>query len=115
MAMAREQGALFWQLRGAVSLARLKLRQHRATEARMVLAPICELANCRGRVVPCSDGVSCLHVADELRHGQCGIHILKGAFVLRLARRRGEPAHRGAIKRVGQADAAHPGRLKLRD
>ena len=39
---AAEQEALFWQLRIAVSLARLKLRQHRPIEARTILAPICE-------------------------------------------------------------------------
>ena len=40
--LAGEQAALFWQLRAAVSLARLKVRQHRAIEARPILAPICE-------------------------------------------------------------------------
>jgi hypothetical protein len=40
--LAGEQAALFWQLRAAVSLARLKVRQHRAIEARTILAPICE-------------------------------------------------------------------------
>jgi predicted ATPase/DNA-binding winged helix-turn-helix (wHTH) protein len=39
---AAEQEALFWQLRTAVSLARLRLRQHRPIEARATLAPICE-------------------------------------------------------------------------
>lgn len=42
MEMAGEQAALFWQLRVAVSLARLKIRQHRAIEARTILAPVCE-------------------------------------------------------------------------
>jgi hypothetical protein len=40
--LAGEQAALFWQLRAAVSLARLKVRQHRPIEARTILAPICE-------------------------------------------------------------------------
>jgi predicted ATPase len=40
--LAGEQAALFWQLRAAASLARLKVRQHRAIEARTILAPICE-------------------------------------------------------------------------
>ena len=40
--LAGEQAALFWQLRAAVSLARLKLRQHQPIEARAILAPICE-------------------------------------------------------------------------
>lgn len=39
---AGEQEALFWQLRTAVSLARLKMRQQRTIEARTILAPICE-------------------------------------------------------------------------
>jgi predicted ATPase/DNA-binding winged helix-turn-helix (wHTH) protein len=39
--LAEEQAALFWQLRVAVSHARLKVRQHRAIEARTILAPIC--------------------------------------------------------------------------
>src|SRR6185436_13594109 len=40
--LARKQAALFWQLRAAVSLARLKMRQQRTIEARTILAPICE-------------------------------------------------------------------------
>jgi predicted ATPase/DNA-binding winged helix-turn-helix (wHTH) protein len=36
---ARHQGALFWELRGAMSLARLKLAQRRADQARQSLAP----------------------------------------------------------------------------
>ena len=40
--LAGEQAALFWQLRAAVSLARLKVRQDRPIEARTILAPICE-------------------------------------------------------------------------
>jgi predicted ATPase/DNA-binding winged helix-turn-helix (wHTH) protein len=40
--LAGEQAALFWQLRAAASLARLKVRQHREIEARTILAPICE-------------------------------------------------------------------------
>ncbi len=38
--MAREQGALFWELRIALSLARLKLAQGRHAEARDVLQPV---------------------------------------------------------------------------
>lgn len=40
--LAGEQAALFWQLRAALGLARLKVRQHRPIEARSILAPICE-------------------------------------------------------------------------
>ena len=40
LAFAREQGALSWELRTAVSLARLKVRQGRRTEAREILAPV---------------------------------------------------------------------------
>jgi predicted ATPase len=36
---ARRQGALFWELRGATSLARLRLTQQRAEEARQILTP----------------------------------------------------------------------------
>jgi predicted ATPase len=38
--MAREQGALFWELRVALSLARLRVSQHRRNEARQILAPV---------------------------------------------------------------------------
>jgi predicted ATPase/DNA-binding winged helix-turn-helix (wHTH) protein len=38
---ARQQGALFWELRSALSLARLRLTQDRADQARQILAPIC--------------------------------------------------------------------------
>jgi len=37
---ARQQGALFWELRGALSLARLRLTQDRPDDARHILAPI---------------------------------------------------------------------------
>jgi predicted ATPase len=39
--LARKQAALFWELRAAVSLARLKIQQFRQAEARYVLAPMC--------------------------------------------------------------------------
>jgi len=38
--LAREQGALFWELRIALSLARLRVTQGRNSEARQVLAPV---------------------------------------------------------------------------
>jgi predicted ATPase len=38
--VAREQGALFWELRGALSLARLRIRQDRQNAARDILAPV---------------------------------------------------------------------------
>src|SRR5258706_1836046 len=38
--VAREQGALSWELRGALSLARLRVRQHRQDDARQLLAPV---------------------------------------------------------------------------
>ncbi len=38
--VAREQGALFWELRLAVSLARLRIEQNRHVEARQILAPV---------------------------------------------------------------------------
>jgi predicted ATPase len=37
---AREQGALFWELRAALSLARLRIRQERQNAARAILAPV---------------------------------------------------------------------------
>jgi predicted ATPase/DNA-binding winged helix-turn-helix (wHTH) protein len=40
--LARGQSALFWELRAVVSLARLKIRQHRPGKARTILAAICE-------------------------------------------------------------------------
>lgn len=38
--MAREQGALFWELRVALSRARLRVSQHRRDEAREILGPV---------------------------------------------------------------------------
>ena len=38
--IAGNQGALFWQLSSAVSLARLRISQHRHDEARQLLAPV---------------------------------------------------------------------------
>ena len=38
--IAREQGALFWELRIALSLARLRIAQGRHVEARQLLAPV---------------------------------------------------------------------------
>ncbi len=38
--VAGEQGALFWELRAVLSLARLRMRQDRAEEARELLAPV---------------------------------------------------------------------------
>jgi len=38
--VAREQGALFWELRAALSLARLRIRQDRQNAAREILAPV---------------------------------------------------------------------------
>jgi predicted ATPase/DNA-binding winged helix-turn-helix (wHTH) protein len=40
--LARRQGALFWELRSALSLARLRIRQDRRGDARAVLAPAYE-------------------------------------------------------------------------
>jgi predicted ATPase len=42
LAVAREQGALFWMLRGALSAARLELGRRRPDVARDVLAPVCD-------------------------------------------------------------------------
>ena len=38
--MARRQGALFWELRGALSFARLRVNQGRLYHARQLLAPV---------------------------------------------------------------------------
>ena len=38
--IAQEQGALFWELRTALSLARLRVRQERQDDAREILAPV---------------------------------------------------------------------------
>lgn len=38
--IAQEQGALFWELRAALSLARLRKRQDRRTDGRQILAPV---------------------------------------------------------------------------
>jgi predicted ATPase len=38
--MARQQGALFWELRGALSFARLRVNQDRPEYARQLLAPV---------------------------------------------------------------------------
>jgi predicted ATPase len=38
--VARQQGALFWELRAAMGLARLRVRQGRPDEARRIFAPV---------------------------------------------------------------------------
>ena len=38
--LAQRQGALFWELRGAAHLARLRLQQKRPNDARQILAPV---------------------------------------------------------------------------
>jgi predicted ATPase len=38
--VAQEQGALFWELRAAISLARLRVKQDRHDDARQALAPV---------------------------------------------------------------------------
>ena len=38
--IARQQGALFWELRSAMSLARLKHDQNRRADARKILQPV---------------------------------------------------------------------------
>jgi predicted ATPase len=40
LVLAQEQGATFWELRAATSLARLRASQNRHEEARQVLAPV---------------------------------------------------------------------------
>ena len=40
--IAQEQGALFWELRAALSLARWRIRHHRQDDARRILAPVCD-------------------------------------------------------------------------
>jgi predicted ATPase/DNA-binding winged helix-turn-helix (wHTH) protein len=40
LTLAKQQGALFWELRNALSLARLRIRQDRKREARQILAPV---------------------------------------------------------------------------
>jgi predicted ATPase len=40
IAAAREQGALFWELRATLSLARLRTNQNRQGEAKQILVPV---------------------------------------------------------------------------
>jgi len=40
--LAQHQGALFWELRSALSLARLRIAQDRRADARAALAPVYE-------------------------------------------------------------------------
>jgi predicted ATPase/DNA-binding winged helix-turn-helix (wHTH) protein len=40
LTIAAEQGALFWQLRAALSLARLRIHQHRHEDARDIIQPV---------------------------------------------------------------------------
>jgi predicted ATPase/DNA-binding winged helix-turn-helix (wHTH) protein len=42
LVLARKQGALVWELRGALSFARLRIRQARKQDARRILAPVYE-------------------------------------------------------------------------
>ena len=39
--LAKQQGALFWELRNALSLARLWVGQDRKTDATQILEPVC--------------------------------------------------------------------------
>jgi predicted ATPase/DNA-binding winged helix-turn-helix (wHTH) protein len=48
--LAGRQGALFWELRSALSLARLRVGQNRKTDARRILAPVYE-AFAKGRQI----------------------------------------------------------------
>lgn len=41
LAIARSQGARWWELRAAISLARLRIEQRRHADARRLLAPLC--------------------------------------------------------------------------
>jgi predicted ATPase/DNA-binding winged helix-turn-helix (wHTH) protein len=40
--LARRQGALFWELKNALSLARLRITQDRKADAKQILAPLCD-------------------------------------------------------------------------
>ncbi len=40
MKLAKQQGALFWELRNALSLARVWVGQDRKTDARQILKPL---------------------------------------------------------------------------
>ena len=40
--LARQQGALFWELRSTLSLARLRVAQERPADAARILVPLCE-------------------------------------------------------------------------
>jgi predicted ATPase len=40
LVLARQQGALVWELRAALSFARLRMRQARKQDARRILAPV---------------------------------------------------------------------------
>jgi tetratricopeptide (TPR) repeat protein len=40
--LARQQGALFWELRSTLSLARLRVEQQRPADAVRILVPVCE-------------------------------------------------------------------------
>jgi predicted ATPase len=42
MQLACEQGALLWELRIALSLARSRLKQRRPSDAKNILAPVCD-------------------------------------------------------------------------
>ena len=42
LALGREQGALLWELRSALSLARLRVAQKRRADAAQILTPVCE-------------------------------------------------------------------------
>jgi predicted ATPase len=42
LTLAKQQGSLFWELRSAVSLARLWTGQDRKSDASQILAPVCD-------------------------------------------------------------------------
>src|SRR5688572_23831058 len=58
---------------------------------------------------------SVAHEAAQVRRAQGALEIAEAALLLYLARRLDEPAHRRAVKRASEADAAYSRRLELGD
>ena len=68
--VAREQDALFWELRLALSLARSQVAQNRHAEARQILAPVSDRF---------TEGFAAPRLADRPRHARWASDMISAA------------------------------------